>query len=1023
MQPRRSPLDRAVHNSSFGGEWIEPTATRELTQRAVRILDAKYEAADLPKVVADCKHLTTRQQGQLLKLLLDFKPLFDGSLGEWQGAPVTLTLKPGAKPFHVKRAFPVPQIHKDTLRKEIDRLESIGVLKRQPESEWASPTFIVPKANGTVRVTSDFREVNKLIVRSPYPIPRIIDTLQEMEGFTYASAIDLNMGYYHIRLDPDAQKICTIIFPWGKYSYMRLPMGISNAPDIFQERMSTLMAALEFVKVYLDDLLVITRSDWDDHLDKLRQVLRLLQKAGLSVNAPKSSFGRHEVEYLGYVLTTGGIKPQTKKIQAILALTPPTNIKLLRRFLGMVQYYRDLWPKRSEMLAPLTDLVSECGVTKSTKKKGTKKKSWYWGEAHQQAFDSVKQALARDVMLAYPDYSKTFEIYTDASTVQLGGVITQNNRPLAFFCRKLSSPQTRYTITELELLSIVETLKEFRGMLWGQKIRVYTDHKNLISSALGMDSNRVHRWRLLLEEFGPEIVYIKGIHNTVADAISRLEYDPKINVVEHHLTECEITSCFVNAMVTYSSESTIDESATYDDCTLDGSSNTYWNELRDSNSLFKSEDDTVIQQCEIYELQQNALANCNATNREIYPVTIKEIADVQRKDKALKKCFEKGFNVSKVNDRYSLKVIDDEEVVVCDDSRLVITSKRMQTDIISWYHHYLQHPGMNRMEDTITAVMYWRGIRADIRRHVKTCERCQLSKPKKDKHGHLPPKIAEITPWKCVSVDLIGPYTLKDKRGTILDFMCLTMIDPATGWFEIVELPLASVEVKRKGDEITEVILDKSSAQVSRLFNMTWLCRYPRAKYIIYDNGSEFKLHFKELLAQYNIKQSPTSIKNPQSNAILERIHAVIKNMIRTSGLDNQEEITEDDIADVLCNVAWAIRSTYHTVLRTSPGAAIFGRDMLFDIPYIADWTDIGKRRQASVDKANLRENEKRIAFDYAVGQEVLLRKDGIIRKLEDKYDGPYTITDVHTNGTVRIQRGTVNERVNIRRIAPYFRR
>ena len=143
--------------------------------------------------------------------------------------------------------------------------------------------------------------------------------------------------------------------------------------------------------------------------------------------------------------------------------------------------------------------------------------------------------------------------------------------------------------------------------------------------------------------------------------------------------------------------------------------------------------------------------------------------------------------------------------------------------------------------------------------------------------------------------------------------------------------------------------------------------------------------------------------------------------MIRTSGLDNQDEITEEDIADVLCNVAWAIRSSYHTVLHTSPGAAIFGRDMLFDIPYIADWTDIGKRRQASVDKDNLKENEKRIDFDYAVGQKVLLKKDGIIRKLEDKYDGPYTITDVHVNGTVRIQRGTVNERVNIRRITPYF--
>ena len=110
----------------------------------------------------------------------------------------------------------------------------------------------------------------------------------------------------------------------------------------------------------------------------------------------------------------------------------------------------------------------------------------------------------------------------------MGAIIVQNNRPIALFSRKLSETQMKYSVTEQELLAIVECLKEFKGMLWGQKIRVYTDHKNLISSALGMDSNRVHRWRLLLEEFGPEIVYIKGIHNTVADAISRLEYDPKI---------------------------------------------------------------------------------------------------------------------------------------------------------------------------------------------------------------------------------------------------------------------------------------------------------------------------------------------------------------------------------------------------------------------------------------------------------------------------------------------------------------
>ena len=149
---------------------------------------------------------------------------------------------------------------------------------------------------------------------------------------------------------------------------------------------------------------------------------------------------------------------------------------------------------------------------------------------HQKAFDAIKAALARDVLLAYPTYGEIFEIYTDASKQQLGAVIMQNNQPIAFFSRKLSKTQMKYSVTELELLSIVECLKEFKGMLWGQRIKVYTDHKNLVQDALGLLSNRVYRWRLLLEEFGPNIVYIKGIDNTVADAISCLDYNPHKNI-------------------------------------------------------------------------------------------------------------------------------------------------------------------------------------------------------------------------------------------------------------------------------------------------------------------------------------------------------------------------------------------------------------------------------------------------------------------------------------------------------------
>eukprot|EP00804_Cyclotella_cryptica_P010145 CCRYP_020328-RA/>CCRYP_020328-RA protein AED:0.13 eAED:0.17 QI:0/-1/0/1/-1/1/1/0/252 len=234
--------------------------------------------------------------------------------------------------------------------------------------------------------------------------------------------------------------------------------------------MSSLMVALEFVRAYLDDLLCITNANLEDHLDKLKMVLTRLSKAGLRIDARKSSFCAIETEYLGYTSTRTGTKPQQKKVQAILVISPPKNAKDLRKFLGMVPYYRDLWARHSKVLAPLTSLVGECGHTKVTRVNKTKKRPWYWDTVHQKAFDDVKTTIAKDVVLAYPNYSMEFEIYTDALSKQLGSVITQGNRPLAFFSRKLLTVQQKYSMTALELLAIVETLKEFNGVFVGTKI-------------------------------------------------------------------------------------------------------------------------------------------------------------------------------------------------------------------------------------------------------------------------------------------------------------------------------------------------------------------------------------------------------------------------------------------------------------------------------------------------------------------------------------------------------------------------
>ena len=214
------------------------------------------------------------------------------------------------------------------------------------------------------------------------------------------------------------------------------------------------------------------------------------------------------MEYLGFWITREGIAPLKSKVETILNIEPPRTKKQLRRFNGLVNYYRDLWFKRSEVMTPLSALVSP-------------KTSFKWTEQEQRAFDQMKKIISKETLLYYPDFNKEFHIHTDASKVALGAVISQDNKPVAFYSRKLNPAQTRYTTTERELLAIVETLKEFRSILLGQKIVVFTDHKNLTYKNFNTD--RVMRWRLIIEEFGPKLQYVKGPQNVVADALSRLD--------------------------------------------------------------------------------------------------------------------------------------------------------------------------------------------------------------------------------------------------------------------------------------------------------------------------------------------------------------------------------------------------------------------------------------------------------------------------------------------------------------------
>jgi hypothetical protein len=270
---------------------------------------------DIDEYVDSISKLDVEQKSKLHLVLKSHPTLFGGGLRELKVKPIHLKLKPGTQPYHV-RAYPVPKAYETTTRKEIERLTAIGVLAKDHNSSWAAATFI------HVRVLTDFRKLNAVLLRHPYPLPKISDLLKKLQKLTHATAIDLRMGYYHIPLDEESQALCTTILPWGKYRYRKLPMGIASAPDIFQSIMDELLGDLEFVRVYIDDIIIVSDGALEDHIDKLSQVLTRLEMAEFRANVRKCFFVEDELEYLGYLLTRNGIAHQPKKVEAIMRINP-----------------------------------------------------------------------------------------------------------------------------------------------------------------------------------------------------------------------------------------------------------------------------------------------------------------------------------------------------------------------------------------------------------------------------------------------------------------------------------------------------------------------------------------------------------------------------------------------------------------------------------------------------------------------------------------------------------------------------
>ena len=365
----------------------------------------------------------------------------------------------------------------------------------------------VPKKDGHVHWITDFRGLNKSLHCKVYPLCKISEIFQQQSGYKFFTKLDISMQYYTFLLDKASHNLCTFATPFGLYCYCRLPMGISESLDIATEKMHSVLDGNDSIEFYMDDNGVFSDS-WDNHLSLLAIVLTRLQDVVFTINPLKCEQAVQETDFLAHWLTPTSVKPWRKKVDAILHLQPPMNVKQLCSFLGMVNYYCNMWPRCTHVLAPLTEL--------------TGKRTFTWSLVHQQAFEHMKALIAVDALLALPDHSLPFNVETDASEYQLGSVIKQQGHLVAYYSRKLNSTQRIYTTIKKELLSIVETFKEFHTILLSSTIRVHTDHKILTHCLTEFTTQCMLWWRLLLEEFSPTFLYKSGPSNILADALSHV---------------------------------------------------------------------------------------------------------------------------------------------------------------------------------------------------------------------------------------------------------------------------------------------------------------------------------------------------------------------------------------------------------------------------------------------------------------------------------------------------------------------
>jgi len=667
--------------------------------------------------------------------------------------PHHIELMEDTKPIKSK-VRKMSQVQLKALKEELTKLLNKGLIVPS-NSPWASPIVMVPKSGSRWRLCSDYRKVNKVTVKDAYSIPNIREAFESMTGSQFFSALDLYSGYHQIPMLPEDQDITAITTKFGNFNYVVMPFGLTNAPATFQREMNRIFFTLlnVCVQVYLDDIIIYSPS-FSQHLKDLEDVFRILRKYNLKINIEKCKFCRKEIEVLGHLVSTEGLRPIESKVKNILNLTPPTSVTELRSYLGMIGYYREFIENFASIMAPLYKLLR-------------KNVEFIWDEECDKSFHLANKYLVSAPILSFPRYDIPFIIRSDASFNGIGGVLLQLledgvEHPIKFVSRSLKKSERNYSITELEGTAAHYCLMEFRHYILGNPFVtiLYTDHLPLVPiiHKTTPQTSKHARWINDFSQNQVEVRYQPGKLNKLADALSRMtlkEDNSKIAVINTGDSDVEDDNDSDSDEEPLSLR--IQRIKPFEDQTTTESNEKEGNNINNSDKIIVNND------------KNNKMEEVTT---ETFSGIVLDLIKEEENDNYMTEVM-KSF----LHERF---ITIDDQLFLRDGEflRKVIDEPLEKVNTIARVHK-IAHEGIKKTYERIRRQYYWKNMTRDIKKYVTTCKICQLKKAQPSTHTERYSTPVEA-PLVRMAVDIIGPL----KRTRNDNEYIIVAVDYFTKWPE-----------------------------------------------------------------------------------------------------------------------------------------------------------------------------------------------------------------------------------------------